>query len=112
MLLALILVGGCTTPAPRPVAAPPPLPYVAPPGLARVMGRSPQAVIALLGSPRLDRQEGRTRQLQYVGKSCVLDLFAVAPAAGGTAGIVYAEARTPTGAKADPVACLEGIVPH
>ncbi len=85
---------------------------MAPPGLARVMGKSPAAVIALLGSPRLDRNEGRTRQLQYVGRGCVLDLFAVALPAGGAGLVSYAEARTPTGAKADPVACLEGIVPH
>ncbi len=76
------------------------------------MGKSPAAVIALLGSPRLDRGEGRTRQLQYIGRGCILDLFAVAPVVGGAGVVTYAEARTPAGTKADPVACLEGIVPH
>ena len=101
------LLGGCaTTPARIPIAAQPaPRPYVAPPGLERVMGKTPATVIALLGSPRLDRTEGKTRQLQYSGKACVLDLYAVGPV------ITYAEARKPTGLPNDPVTCLNLIAP-
>jgi hypothetical protein len=105
---ATALLSGCaTTPAPTPIAAQPaPRPYVAPPGLERVMGKTPAAVIALLGSPRLDRTEGKTRQLQYSGKACVLDLYAVGPV------VTYAEARKPTGLPNDPVTCLNLIAPH
>ena len=101
----VILLAACATPATRVATAPAPPPYVPPPGLARVIGKPPAAVIALLGVPRLDRTEGRTRQLQYRGAACILDLFAVAPA--GVVG--YVEARTPKGLTADPVACLEEL---
>ena len=102
-----MLLSACATPARPPFAAQPAArPYVAPPGLERVMGKSPAQIVALLGSPRLDRQEGKTRQLQYKSTTCVLDLFAVGPV------VTYAEARTPTGLRFDPVTCLGLLAPH
>lgn len=72
------------------------------------MGASPEAVIAILGAPSLDREEGPARQLQFArGDVCVLDLFFYPrpPAAGRIA--THAEARRRDGSPFDPASCLE-----
>jgi hypothetical protein len=106
--LALSLLVAACAPTPR-VEPPPPAPALAPqPGMERVMGASPEAVIAILGTPSLDREEGPARHLQFArGQVCVLDLFFYPrpPAAGQVA--THAEARRRDGSPLDPASCLE-----
>ncbi|MFN3288123.1 MAG: hypothetical protein ACK40H_06715, partial [Sphingomonadaceae bacterium] len=62
-LAGLLLVAAC---APVATVAPPPPPSPAPAvtlGMERVLGASPEAVIAILGRPSLDREEGPARHL-------------------------------------------------
>ena len=72
------------------------------------MGASPEAVIAILGRPSLDREEGPARHLQFArGEVCVLDLFFYPrpPAEGRVA--THAAARRRDGSPLDPASCLE-----
>ncbi len=108
VLTLLLAVAACTTPAPPPPVAAPPAPP--PPGLTRIIGSSAAGVIALLGSPSLDRSEGPARQLQFVRPPCVLDVF-LYPGAGGTPAVRTAAARRPDGSRIDPGACLGLLLP-
>ena len=109
LLLALTLAACATAPLPAPVPAPPPAPP--PPGLTRIIGKPPEAVIALLGKPSLDRSEGPARQLQFIRPPCVLDVF-LYPGAGGALVVRTAAARRPDGSRIDAGACLAQIAPQ
>lgn len=109
-VLALIATAALAACAPR--AAPPPVATVTPPpapapraGLERVLGATPEAAIALLGSPTLDRTEGRARQLQFTRGACVLDLFFYP--SGPALAARYADARLKDGRALDPASCLQ-----
>lgn len=104
-LFALALLAGCAT-APPPVAtvAPPP----PPPGLELLLNQLPETAMSLLGQPRLDKKEGASRQLQYVG-SCVLDIWYYArpgPAQVAT----HADARLPDGRSFAAGECLQRLI--
>jgi hypothetical protein len=112
IILLPMIVAACAQPARQPpaAAAPPPAP-----GLVQVMGRSAEAVVAVLGRPTLDRTEGQGRHLQFANAQCVLDLFLYPPAAGTPQGggaiprpavVTHVEARQPTGRRMEAQACL------
>lgn len=107
-LSGLLLVTACA-----PVATvSPPVPAAAPPaatlGMERVLGASPEAVIAILGRPSLDREEGPARHLQFAhGNVCTLDLFFYPRPPGGGRVATHAEARRRDGSPLDPASCLE-----
>lgn len=107
----LLLLAGCAatpTPAPPIIAPPPPPPPVQPVmGLEQVIGHAPADAIQLIGSPELDRQEGKGRHLQFVGGACVLDLFYYPQAGGGEPVATYAEARFRNGNPLDAASCLQ-----
>lgn len=125
-LLALLpLASACTTEtattaglaaAPAPQAAPQALEPAdtsrtdnatpRPRGTADVLGKTPEAVIELLGPPTLDRTEATTRHLQFGGPPCILDVYFRPPAEGGPAAAIYAEARMLDGRDADASACI------
>jgi hypothetical protein len=92
-LSGLALLAGCAATPSRPPAPPPPPPPVA--GMERLLGQPPEAAVALLGQPALDRTEGLVRQFQYRG-ACVLDLYYY-PKPGTGMQATYAEARLPDG---------------
>ncbi|MDT7935034.1 MAG: hypothetical protein RQ833_10605 [Sphingomonadaceae bacterium] len=71
-----------------------------------MLGQPPSAVVKLIGSPDLDRQEGKGRQLQFANGACVLDVFFYAPAAGGETVATYADARMKDGRPLDAASCL------
>lgn len=108
LIAGLTLLAGCAVPTPAPIAtiapAPPPISRV---GLERVIGQPPAAVVQLIGSPELDRQEGRGRQLQFANGACVLDVFFYPPPAGGEPVATYADARLKDGRPLDAASCLE-----
>lgn len=107
-LAGLLLVAAC---APVATVAPPPPPSPAPAatlGMERVLGASPEAVIAILGRPSLDREEGPARHLQFAhGNVCTLDLFFYPRPPGGGRVATHAEARRRDGSPLDPASCLE-----
>lgn len=111
----VLLAAACATTAPPPpvLAPPPPLaPKVEPIGLDRVLGRGAGEMIALLGSPSLDRVEGRARELQFTRGPCVLDLFLYPPQSSTQSGtgepvVGYADARLRNGRKLDAASCLQ-----
>ena len=102
-MLLVLAAAGCAKTSP-PVAAPPPPSTV---GLEKVLGATPQTVIQLIGSPTLDRQEGKGRHLQFTRGACVLDLFFYAPAQGGEPVATYADARMKDGGLIDTASCLQ-----
>lgn len=105
----LLLAAACATAAPPvPAPLPPTPPKVEPIGLTRVLGHSAGEIIVLLGSPTLDRVEGRARELQFTRGPCVLDLFLYPPRdAAGAATVTYASARLKNGQPLDPASCLQ-----
>lgn len=107
-LLGLLPASAC---APVATVAPPPPSPPAPVvtlGMERVMGASPEAVIAILGRPSLDRAEGPARHLQFAhGNVCTLDLFFYPRPPGGGWVATHAEARRRDGSPLDPASCLE-----
>ena len=107
-LLALVLLSACAGTVPVPVALPVPQRSTQPAGLQRVMGKDAATVVAVLGSPTLDRSEGPARVLQFARGACVLDLF-LYPANGGVPRVTDAEARTPAGAGYDAGVCVEAL---
>lgn len=106
--LALFAAACATTAVPPPAVAPPPPPRIEPIGLVRVLGHGAGDAIALLGSPSLDRIEGRARELQFTRGPCVLDLFLYPPKLGtGEPVVGYAAARLKNGKALDPASCLQ-----
>ena len=111
LLLSLSLLAACTAPpAPQPVPRLPAIPVAKPgPGTARVLGRTPDVVLSVLGRPTLDRSEGPARQLQFSGKTCVADIFFYPDRRGGLAA-THIEARDRSGRVVDPGGCIEALV--
>lgn len=111
LFIALASLAACAAPtatrapAPAPISLAPPPPQ--PRGLERVLGQTPQAVVAMLGAPTLDREEGPARQLQYARGPCVLDLFFYPDAAGTALAARFADARFKDGRALDPASCLQ-----
>lgn len=102
-LLAPLALLACATPErPAPPAAKPP----PDPGLAALLGRGPEAAIALVGPVRLDRREGEARHLQFGGSPCILDLYYYRPEAGAAPVARHADARRPDGSAIAPGDCL------
>lgn len=100
----LLLLAGCATaPDATLVAAPPP-----PPGMELVLGQLPETAISLLGTPRLDKREGTSRQLQYAG-GCVLDIFYY-PKPGPALVATHADARLPDGRDFAPGECMQLLI--
>lgn len=99
-------VAGCATNRPIAEIAPPP-PTQSTVGLEQVLGQSPPAVVKLIGSPGLDRTEGKGRHLQFAQGSCVLDVYFYAPPAGGEPVATYADARLKDGKPLDTASCLQ-----
>jgi len=109
MLSIACVAGGCATTAPPAPAPLPPLPpTVQTIGLSRVLGHGAPDLIALLGSPSLDRVEGRARELQFTRGPCVLDLFLYPPGgAAGTPTVSFVSARLKNGQVLDAASCLQ-----
>ena len=109
VLLALV-IAGCTTAPPAPVApiTPPPIPSAGP-GLERIIGQTTKAATALIGKPTLDRREGPGHHLQFARSACILDVYYYPDKAGNElAG--FAEARRADGLPREAGDCLAAIL--
>lgn len=94
----------------QPVAPPKPVARVqAAPGLEGVIGASPDSVIRLFGTPRLDIREEDARKLQWSGTACILDVFFYPPPGGGQQSATYVEARRGDGREVDRAACVSAL---
>ena len=103
-LLALALLVGCATaPKERPPVAPPP-----PPGMEQLLDKPPEAALALLGKPRLDKREGQARQLQFAS-GCVLDIWYY-PKPGPALVATHADARLADGRDFAAGDCLQMLI--
>jgi len=127
--IGVILLAGAALAACVPAQSPPPrrtatAPSVAPPvvprapqrepefsprGLENVMGHDARAVIGLFGSPDLDVREGDARKLQFLGPSCVLDVYFYPPRSGGEPVATYIDARLPDGRDTDRASCIAAL---
>jgi len=79
-----------------------------PPGMELLLGKPPEAALALLGTPRLDTREGTARQLQFAS-GCVLDLWYY-PGAGSPPVATHADARLVDGRDFAPGDCLQMLI--
>lgn len=104
LLLALIALPACA-----PVVVPIPVPLPQPKPQTELIGRDPDQVVALLGSPSFDRSEGPARQLQFANATCVLDVFFYPDRRSARVAATHLEARTRTGQPFDTRACVEAL---
>lgn len=114
-----LAVSGCVG-GPKPAAPLPPQPVrsgvirvpqvMAPQGLEGVIGMGATALTQRFGSPRIDLAEGDARKLQFVGQTCVLDIYLYPPRIGvdPTAAHVAARLRQ-GGAAVDQGACIREV---
>ena len=109
-LAGLALLSACATApsamieaVPATAEAPPP-----PPGMELLLARPAETAIALLGKPRLDKAEGVSRQLQFVG-ACILDVWYYPTLRGMVA--TYADARLADGGDIAAGQCLRRLLP-
>ena len=101
--LPLLAIAAC---APTPPPAPPPPPPPAVPGMEKIIGQPVSAATALLGTPTLDRSEGRARALQFARAGCVLDIYYWPDPRGAQPVATFAEARLRDGRPQEAGACL------
>ena len=129
-LVAAITVSGCSTGvaklpsvnAPPPAArAPAPVSSSAPgafreapvqnaAGLEGVIGARAAALTRRFGQARIDLTEGDARKLQFMGASCVLDIFLYPRKAGARPVATHVEARNRSdGADTDRAQCIREV---
>jgi hypothetical protein len=94
-----------------PVRTPPPAARILSlPGLEAVIGTTAPELVRQFGQPRLDVIEGDARKLQYVGQSCVLDIFLYPATTGREPQATYVEARRASdGQDVDRAACVAAL---
>lgn len=110
-LLPLLILAACAQqPKPAPPVAPAPPPAPASLGISRIIGHPPERVIALLGSPTLDRSEGPARHLQFARVPCVLDVFFYPRQGAAGVAASHAEARQRDGRPYDAGSCIEAQI--
>ena len=99
------------THAPAPRRLPPPSAHVLTlPGLEGVIGVRAEDLTRQFGPPRLDIQEGDARKLQFVGTSCVLDVYLYPSKVGGAPQSTYIDARRAADAReVDRAACVTAL---
>lgn len=74
-----------------------------------VVGRTAQALVALLGQPALDVHEGSARKLQFLNGDCVLDAYLYAPRSGAEPVVTHVDARLPDGRDTDGETCTASL---
>lgn len=116
-LLPLAALAGCGEgEVARPArAAPAPAPHIpvpgrvdtvaAPIGVEAVRGRDARTLVATFGEPRIDLQEGKARKLQFVGGTCVLDVY-LYPRDRGEPVATHLDTRLRDGRPVDPASCV------
>ena len=87
-------------PVPGPVGITP-----APVSLDAVRGRDARTLVATFGEPRIDLQEGKARKLQFVGGTCVLDVY-LYPRGRGEPIVTHLDTRLRDGRPVDPASCV------
>lgn len=105
MLAPMLTLAACAAQAP-PVVPAPAAPVPAP-TIAWLSGATPDAVIARLGPPTLDRHEKDGRHLQFAYAPCIVDVYFFPPAPGASLAATYSEARRAEGGAMDALACIE-----
>ena len=106
----VILVAGCTTPAPRPQPVATLTAPMRPVGLERVLGIDARGLTDLFGKSDQDVREATARRLQYVGPICILDAYLYTPKTGGEQVVTYVDARQPNGREIDRASCVAALV--
>ena len=107
VLLTAFLIGGCAASGPADLQSGTPKLQQATSGTALVLDQPAQAILALLGGPKLDRQDRGARQLQFIAAGCVIDIYLYAKSAGAEAVATYAEARRNDGSTMDAGQCID-----
>lgn len=80
------------------------------PGAEAVIGADQAGLQRQFGAPRLDVWEGDARKLQFVGESCVLDVYLYPPSPGGTPTATWIDARRASdGLDVDRLACIRAL---
>jgi hypothetical protein len=91
-------------------AAPPAAAKLAAPGLEGVIGASAGELARQFGTPRLEVWEGDARKLQFIGTSCVLDVYLYPASAGREPQASYLDARRASDGKdVDRGSCIAAL---
>ena len=79
-------------------------------GLNGVIGAQARALTARFGRPRIDLVEGDARKLQFMGQTCVLDVFLYPLEAGREPVATHVESRLRTnGGQIDHARCIAEV---
>jgi hypothetical protein len=79
-------------------------------GLQGVIGSPASALTRRFGSPRINLTEGDAHKLQFVGQTCVLDIYLYPLNAGAEPTATHVDARVRQGgAPIDPGACIREV---
>lgn len=79
-------------------------------GLQGVIGSPANALTRRFGAARIDLTEGDARKLQFMGQTCVLDIYLYPVTAGAEPTATHVTARVRQGgATADPSACIREV---
>jgi hypothetical protein len=78
-------------------------------GSDHVLGRNARALVAQFGTPGLDVREGSARKLQFLGPTCVLDVYLYPPEGGGEPVATYVDARLPDGRDTERAPCIAAL---
>jgi hypothetical protein len=79
-------------------------------GLQGVIGSPANALTRRFGAARIDLAEGDARKLQFMGQSCVLDIYLYPLTAGAEPTATHVDARVRQGgAPIDPGACIREV---
>jgi hypothetical protein len=100
-------------PKPEPVALPDPIPaprvLINPAQAPSVWADEPPAIVlSKLGTPTLDRRDGKVRVLQFARASCILDVLMTRRIGAPDFGVRGLTARSKAGATVAPLECLNG----
>ena len=110
LMLALLGLAGCVAPAadaPAPVSS-----ATAPVAATRLdglIGTTARTLVAQLGRPDLELDEGPTRKLQFLGQACVLDAYLRPPRSGAEPVVIHVDARQPDGREMDRASCVAAL---
>jgi len=108
ILIATLLVAGCATrpQPPVPVSQPQPVP-VQVQTRGDLLGLTAGELFQRFGQPALQIREGAGLKLQFRGRACVLDAYLYPPTQGrAPERVTHVDARLPSGADMDQVACI------
>lgn len=104
-----LLVSGCATAPPQPVAQQPTPVAPAPRESGDLIGLTANELVGRLGRPALQIAEGQSLKMQFRSPRCVLDVYLYPGSGGGPYRVNHVDARNRAGADMSQYDCLSAL---